>query len=75
MPMPTPVDDARVIEVSAPAVDPLADGSRAFGFDQPRPDYAALRAQRWKELQDASAQSAAVTPATDGVNSTQYSPE
>ena len=45
MPMPTPVSDTRVIEVqpaqSGSLADPLADGSRAFGFDAPRQDYAA----------------------------------
>ena len=31
----------------APVMDALADGSRSFGFDRPRRDFAAERASRW----------------------------
>lgn len=85
MPMPTPVtpqtpmqayqqvvDQARI---ERPAADPLADGSSAFGFDQPRPDYAAERALRWGRMETAVPQSADVTPANEGGDSPQYSPE
>ena len=75
MPMPTPVSDTRVIEVAAPPADPLADGSRTFGFDQPRPDYAGERALRWTRMETAVAQSAAPAPANEDAPSTQYSPQ
>lgn len=75
MPMPTPVSDTRVIEVQPSRPDPLADGSRSFGFDAPRPDYAALRAQRWKELQDERAESATAAPANADTGAVQYSSE
>ncbi len=79
MPMPTPVSDTRVIDVPLSAGgttgDPLADGSRAFGFDTPRPDYAAERRLRWSRLDAAPAQSAtgATTNAEGGP--VQYSSE
>ncbi len=60
-PMPMPVNDVRYVEGPAPATagssDPLADGSRMFGFDRPRPDYAAERALRWNRLEAATAES------------------
>jgi predicted small lipoprotein YifL len=57
MPMPTPVhldlSPAEAYRIAAtggrPARDPLADGSRSFGFDRPRPDFAAERVARWAE--------------------------
>jgi len=75
MPMPTPVSDTRLIEIAAPAVDPLADGSRKFGFDAPRPDYAAERSLRWSRIEPTPSQSAADAPANEDASSTQYSPE
>jgi hypothetical protein len=59
MPMPRPLEDKGLADrthrpvgdreegESAPVMDALADGSRSFGFDQPRPDFAAERASRW----------------------------
>ncbi|WGM29926.1 hypothetical protein [Brevundimonas sp. NIBR11] len=77
MPMPTPVSDTRVVEVtrSTPPRDPLGDGSRSFGFDGPRRDYAAERAERWKQLQAEEARSAAVAPVNDVSSTVQYSSE
>ena len=75
MPMPTPVADARVIEVADRPADPLADGSRAFGFDQPRPDYAGERALRWSRIETAPPQSENIDSPDDGAESPQYSPE
>lgn len=75
MPMPTPVSPPRVIEVAAPPADPLADGSRAFGFDQPRPDYARERALRWNRLETVSPQSPTPAPINDGGEVDQYSSE
>ena len=75
MPMPTPVSDPRVIEVTAPPADPLADGSRAFGFDNPRPDYAGERALRWNRLEIATTQSPASAAANGATEPVQYSPE
>lgn len=50
-------------EAAPPAhADPLDDGSRAFGFDRARPDYAAERRARWDRL-EASAPSAPPAPA------------
>ena len=66
------MDQARV----EPArVDPLADGSHAFGFDKPRPDYAAERTARLNRLEAQAPHSAAVAPASADAPSTQYSPE
>lgn len=51
MPMPTPVSDRGVVEVAAPPADPLADGSRAFGFDNPArttPASARYAGTSWK---------------------------
>lgn len=75
MPMPTPVNETRVIEIQPPRPDPLADGSRSFGFDAPRPDYAALRAQRWKELQAEGWESATAATANAETGPVEYSPE
>lgn len=79
MPMPTPVSDTRVVEVPLSAggttADPLADGSRAFGFDAPRPDYAAERRLRWSRLDAAPAESATVATANAEGGSVQYSSE
>ena len=75
MPMPTPVSPARVVELARPTTDPLADGSPAFGFDQPRPDYAAERALRWSRMETVAPQSAAIATANEGVDSSQYSPK
>ena len=75
MPMPTPVSDRTGIEVAAPSTDPLADGSRAFGFDNPRPDYAGERALRWNRLEIAATQSPAPPAANDDTEPVQYSPE
>lgn len=85
MPMPTPavqetprqayqrvIDQARI--EPAPA-DPLADGSHAFGFDKPRPDYAAERALRWSRMEAPASQSATTAPANEDAAATQYSPE
>lgn len=85
MPMPTPVapetpmgayqrvvDQARI--EPAPA-DPLADGSRAFGFDRPRPDYAAERTARLNRMDAPAPQSADAAPASEDVSSEQYSSE
>lgn len=84
MPMPTPVaqhtpmqayqqvvDQARI---ERPPADPLADGSRAFGFDTPRPDYPGERALRWSRL-EAATQNPAPAPANDGAGAVKYSPE
>lgn len=69
MPMPTPVQQTpreaydQVVEqvrIEARPADPLADGSRAFGFDAPRPDYAAERTARLNQL-NAPAQGTATT--------------
>jgi hypothetical protein len=73
MPMPTPVNDTRVIEVQPPRTDPLADGSRAFGFDVPRPDYAAERTARLNRM--AAAESATAAPANEDADPSQYSSE
>lgn len=84
MPMPTPVQhttlgaDPQVVEpvrVEMRPVDPLADGSRAFGFDTPRPDYAAERTARLNRLEAAAPQSATAPPANAGTGPAQYSPE
>ena len=79
MPMPTPVSDTRVIEAPLSAGgttgDPLADGSRAFGFDTPRPDYAAERRLRWSRLDAATAQSATVSTTNAEGGPIQYSSE
>ena len=75
MPMPTPVAEPRVIEVEAPHADPLADGSRAFGFDTPRPDYAAERTARLNRMEAAAAQSANAMTANADTRPVQYSPE
>ena len=74
MPMPTPVHEARVIEVQAPRPDPLADGSRAFGFDTPRPDYAAERTARLNRMEAMASRGGAGAPA-DQVEPVQYSSE
>jgi len=54
MPMPTPVaghltpmQAYRAVVGPERIADALDDGSRAFGFDRPRPDFAAERAARW----------------------------
>ncbi|WP_309628912.1 hypothetical protein [Brevundimonas sp.] len=75
MPMPTPVSPSRVVEVAGPSTDPLADGSRAFGFDQPRPDYAAERALRWGRMEPAERQSATAETGNEGGDAPQYSPQ
>lgn len=75
MPMPTPVSPARTIEVAGPSTDPLADGSRAFGFDRPSPDYAAERALRWSRMESATRESATAERPNEGGDTPQYSPE
>lgn len=75
MPMPTPVSPSRIVEVSGPSTDPLDDGSRAFGFDQPRPDYAGERALRWSRIETTAPQSEDITSSNDSAESPQYSPE
>lgn len=75
MPMPTPVSPSRIVEVAGPSTDPLADGSRAFGFDQPRPDYAGERALRWSRIETTAPQSEDITSSNDSAESPQYSPE
>lgn len=72
MPMPTPVGEPQVIEVQLPPSDPLADGSRAFGFDAPRPDYAAERALRWETTEPAAQQVSATSP-SENHDAVQYS--
>ena len=74
MPMPTPVHETRVIEIERPRADPLADGSRAFGFDTPRPDYAAERTARLNRMEALAPQGGAIT-AAETVESVQYSSE
>ena len=85
MPMPTPVAQdtpmsayQRVIDqarIEPARTDPLADGSRAFGFDTPHPDYAAERTARLNRLEAQAPQPAPVAPASEDAPSTQYSPE
>lgn len=75
MPMPTVVSETRVIEVQPPRPDPLADGSRAFGFDRPRPDYAGERALRWSRMETPDPQGPEPAPVSDGIEDIQYSPE
>lgn len=69
----------QVIEKPAPRPDPLADGSRAFGFDQPAPDYAAERRLRSEQREALPAKdSAADTPSTNpniDVLPIKYSPQ
>ena len=74
MPMPTPVREVRVIESAPRPTDPLADGSRAFGFDKPHPDYAGERRVRWERI-EATMPSATTTTANEALRPVQYSPE
>lgn len=74
MPMPTPVAETRRVEVQTRHADPLADGSQAFGFDRPRPDYAGERRLRWERI-EAKPQSATPSPANETTGPVQYSPE
>jgi hypothetical protein len=76
---------AKVVVLSAepPASrpDPLADGSQAFGFDRPRPDYASERRLRWEQREAAGAsetadeKDAAPAPSNADVTPIKYSPE
>lgn len=84
MPMPTPVRQTPMeayrhvvdqLRIEAKPADPLADGSRAFGFDTPRPDYAAERTARLNRV-DAPTQEGAVTATTNAASEPiQYSSE
>lgn len=74
MPMPTPVREVRVIESAPRPADPLADGSRSFGFDKPRPDYAGERRVRWERIEP-TAPSATGAPANEVSDPRQYSSE
>lgn len=85
MPMPTHVAPAapmgayqRVVDQAqmepAPA-DPLADGSRAFGFDRPRPDYAAERTARLNRMDAPAPQAVAATSPSEEPIPAQYSAE
>lgn len=71
MPMPTPADKPRPVDVAQGPSDPLADGSRAFGFDKPRPDYAAERRERW-EQRESGAQNPVTAPSSEVVGPVQY---
>ena len=71
MPMPTPAEKPRPAEIAQGPTDPLADGSQAFGFDKPRPDYAAERRQRWEE-RDTGAQNPPPAPSSEVVGPVQY---
>ncbi len=53
-PMPVSNESGSVPDAQTSRGDALADGSRAFGFDRPQPDYAAERAQRLARLDAAS---------------------
>lgn len=68
VPKALPVHEVRYAEdpASAPqgASDPLADGSRMFGFDRPRPDYAAERALRGHRLDALSSEGVASIPSS-----------
>ncbi len=59
MPMPTLVQPeatpVQAVSETESAENPLDDGSRSFGFDRPRRDFAAERAARWAEREAASA--------------------
>lgn len=84
MPMPSPahqtpmeayrqvVDQGRTEQTP---VDPLADGSRAFGFDTPRPDYSAERTARLNRMEAGGAQGGVAAPVSDDSAPVQYSPE
>ncbi|MFC5344052.1 hypothetical protein ACETK8_19075 [Brevundimonas staleyi] len=74
MPMPTPVREVRVIESAPRPADPLADGSRSFGFDKPRPDYAEERRVRWERI-EAGTPSATATTGNEAPGPVQYSSE
>ena len=74
MPMPTPVREVRVIESAPRPTDPLADGSRAFGFDKPRPDYAGERRLRWERRETAITSATGPAVNAEG-HPVQYSPE
>lgn len=79
MPMPTPVSATLVADAGlaqgGTTGDPLADGSRAFGFDAPRPDYAAERALRWSRMEPAAAESETAAPANADSGPVEYSSE
>lgn len=87
MPMPTPTPAGRDATLEAyrrvvdqsdskrPASDPLADGSRAFGFDAPRPDYVGERALRWSRMETASSDQATLSPANAETGPVEYSSE
>lgn len=74
MPMPTPVREVRMIEVQPAPSDPLADGSRSFGFDRPTPDYGAERRVRWERL-NAALTSPTHSTVDETSSAVQYSPE
>lgn len=71
MPMPTPVDMGSPMEAYRAVVDrgsvrdALNDGSRNFGFDAPRRDYAAEREARWA-ARDAAAAPASTQAGNEG---------
>ena len=60
---PTPMQAYRAVAQDSRRPDPLNDGSRAFGFDRPRPDFAAERAARWAARDARAAAAAAVAVA------------
>ncbi len=71
---------ARATEEPAPRPDPLADGSHAFGFDRPTPNYAAERQVRWEQRETAAATGNAPNEATPAATNNEvlpikYSPE
>lgn len=58
---PTPMQAYRAVVEGGRRTDELDDGSSAFGFDRPRPDFAAERAARWA-ARDARATAADAGP-------------
>lgn len=73
MPMPTPVNQPRMIEVAIPARDPLADGSTRFGFDPPRPEPVAQPGLQWVRTEAPPVESATATTANAEPTPVQYS--
>ena len=74
MPVPTPVHEARGADIRPPLADPLADGSRAFGFDTPRPNYGAERTARLNRIEAVASEGGAAST-TESVQPVQYSSE
>ncbi len=58
-----------------PPVDALADGSRAFGFDRPQPDYAAQREQRMSRLNAPAGQTTETSQPVAYTEAIKYSSE